>query len=250
MKKLWILMTVFILLSGVTLSVQAAETAETTSSPTTTATAESTSNPPADHGELTLLGGTAFNSQGNVRLSKHFDGIEIYKDNALKLGLLYRASDSFSVNAGVRYDFEDKASIPFGRVDAIIPFGDNLKIAVFGDQNYEGDQWTRYEAAVRIEVYNNLFIYSGVRGEFGYGVPTYSYNLNNEPYLFLRGDFNWKAGKFEFGLQPYLYICGEGIWFHNYTIKYHASNNVALVVNMNTLFDQSPKLLAGIQWKF
>lgn len=245
MKKLLTLMTVIILLCGIALSVQAVETTETT-----TTTSGSTSNPPAGHGELTLLAGTAFNSQGNIHLSKHFDAIEIYKDNALKLGMLYRASDSFSMNAGVRYDFEDKASIPFGRVDAIIPFGDNLKIAVFGDQNYEGDQWTRYEAAIRIEVYNNLFIYSGVRGDFGNGAPTYSYNPNNEATLFLRTDFNWKTGKFEFGLQPYLYICGEGIWFHNYTIKYHINNNIALMVNTNTLFDQTPKFLAGIQWKF
>lgn len=240
MKKLLVLVMVFILLSGLTLSVYGAESAETSAA----------TPPPADHGELTLLGGTVFNSQGNIHLSEHFDATEIYKDNALKLGVLYRPSDSFSVNAGLRHDFGDQATIPFGRVDAILPFGDNLHIVGFYEQNSDGDQWTRYELALQIEVYNNLYIYSGVRGDVGSGAPVYRYNPNKEPYFLLRGDFNWKAGKFEFGLQPYLYICGEGVFFHNYTIKYNVTDKVALVVNTNSLFDQNLKYLAGIQWKF
>lgn len=245
MKKLLVLIMGFILLCGVTLSVQAAEdTSSTTSSATETA------GVPVDHGQINILGGTVWNSEGDLHLSKHFDLTEIYKDDTLKLGILYRYSDAFRVNAGIRYDVETQTSVPFGRVDVIMPFGDNLKIVGYGSQNYYGVDWTSYEVAIRIEVFKNLFIYPGVRGEYGNTVPTYAYNLNNDPYLFLRGDFNWKTGKFDFGIQPYLYICGEGIWFHNYTIKYNVSEKVALMVNTNTLFDQKPKFLAGIQWKF
>lgn len=203
----------------------------------------------ASRTELTLLGGTDWVSEGNIQLSKSFDLTEVYEDQVLNLGIKYRASDSFMVNAGIRYDLKTQSSVPFGRVDAKVPFGDNLKIAGYAAQNYYGVDWTSYEVAIQIEVFKNLFIFPGVRGEYGNTVPTYAYNPNNDPYLFLRTDFQWKAGKFDFVIQPYLYICGEGVWFHNYSIKYHVSDNIALMVNSNTLFDQQPKFLAGLQWK-
>jgi opacity protein-like surface antigen len=243
MKKLLVLILGIILLCGAALSVQAAES-------TTTAATTETAKTPGEHGELTVLGGTQWDSQGDFHLSKHFALTEIYKDNVLNLGILYQNTDSFRVNAGIRYDTVTQGTVPFGKVDFKIPFGDNLKIAGYGAQNYYGNDWTSYEVAIQVEVFKNLFIYPGVRGEFGNTVPTYSYNLSNDPYLFLRGDFNWKSGKFDFAVQPYLYICGEGVWFHNYTVKYHMNDNLALVVNTNTLFDQKPKFLAGIQWKF
>lgn len=208
-----------------------------------------TETTPPGRCQLTFLGGTDWVSDGDIQLSKHFDLTEHYEDQILNLGLMYRASDSFMVNAGIRYDFITQSSVPFGKVDVKIPFGDNLKIAGYAAQNYFGVDWTSYEVAIQIEVFKNLFIFPGVRGEYGSTVPTYTYNPNNDPYLFLRGDFQWKAGKFDFMVQPYLYICGEGVWFHNYTIKYNASDKVALMVNSNTLFDQRPKFLAGLQWK-
>lgn len=243
MKKLLVLILGIILLCGVALSAHAAE------STTTDATTE-TAKTPGEHGQLTVLGGTQWDSQGDFHLSKHFSLTEVYRDNILNLGILYQNTDSFRVNAGIRYDTATQGTVPFGKVDFKIPFGDNLKIAGYGAQNYYGNDWTSYEVAVQIEVFKNLFIYPGVRGEYGNTVPTYAYNLDNDPYLFLRGDFNWKTGKFDFSVQPYLYICGEGVWFHNYSIKYRMNDNVALIVNANTLFDQKPKFLAGIQWKF
>lgn len=246
MKKLMVLIVGTLLLYGVNLPVQAAEN---TSSTTSTATTE-TAAIPGERGEITVLGGTQLDSKGDIRLSKSFALTEVYKDDVLNLGILYQNTDAFGLNAGIRYDTKTQSSVPFGKVDFKVPFGDNLKIAGYGAQNYYGTDWTSYEVAIQIEVFKNLFIYPGVRGEFGKSVPIYTYNLSNDPYLFLRGDFNWKAGKFDFGLQPYLYICGEGVWFHNYTIKYNMNDNVALVVNTNSMFDHKPKFLAGIQWKF
>lgn len=232
-KKLLIFIIANLLLGSLGFTVQAAE--------------NGTAGP--GRSKITVLGGTDLISEGNFQLSKSFDLTEAYEDQVLKLGIMYRASDSFMVNAGIRYDFTSQSSVPFGKVDAKIPFGDNLKIAGYAAQNYYGVDWTSYEVAIQIEVFKNLFVFPGVRGEYGNTVPTYAYNPNNEPYLFLRGDFQWKAGKFDFLIQPYLYICGEGVWFHNYSIKYNVNEKIALMVNTNTLFDQSPKFLAGLQWK-
>jgi hypothetical protein len=246
MKKVLVLIIGFTLLCGLAISAQAAEGG---TAATNTATTE-TGPIPGEQGQFILQGGTVWNSEGYIHLSKYFALTEVYKDDTLKLGVRYEPSDSFWVNAGVRYDTLDHSSVPFGRIDAKIPFGDNLKIVGYAAQNYFGVDWTSYEWAIQIEVFNNMFIYTGVRGEFGNTVPIYSYNQSNDPYLFLRGDFNWKAGNFGFSIQPYLYICGEGVWFHNYTIRYNASKNMAISLNSNTLFDQKPKFLLGVEWKF
>ena len=244
MHKMLSLVMGLILLLGLTVSVQAAETTDTTAPV------------PTDQGEVSALGGNGTYSLGKFSLFKDFNLIEIYNNeeydyqdiNALKVGLQFRPSDAFSISGGGRYDFITKETIPFGRFDFMLPFGDNLKIAGYCDQNYDGNNWANFEAAIRIEVYNHLYVFSGIRGEFGDEAPAYSYNPDNEPCLFLRGDFNWKAGRFDFSVQPYLYI--QGIWFHDYTIKYNFSDRVALVFNMNSLFDENVRCRAGLQWKF
>jgi hypothetical protein len=229
MKKLFSLMLGFIFLFVTVISVQAAETS-------------------SDNQITALFGRDLSIFSGNYNLSDHFGLTGIYKDNALKAGLFYRGSDAFKITAGVRYDSVQPETIPFGRLDFILPFGDNLKFNGYCAQNYDGAEWTQYEASFRIEAFEKQYIHAGIRGDLGNGAPLYSYNPTGEPYLFIKGDFYWKAGNFDFTLQPYLYI--RGVWFDDYTIKYNFNPNLALALNYYSDFNQVNYLLAGIQWRF
>ena len=145
-----------------------------------------------------------------------------------------------------------------------MPFGDTLKFTGYIDQNYrgiywnpdeaakaaldhqdyKGSNWNRYEAALGIEVYDNCFILPGVR----YETVDYDYNPTKEAFLFIKGDVNLHAGKFDFGIQPYFYI--RGMWFDDYTIKYHINDRAAIILNANSLFDRVIRVKAGVEWKF
>ncbi len=199
--------------------------------------------------QITALFGRDLSSfTGNYILSKQFDLAGEYKDNALKAGIAYHWSDAFKITAGVRYEPNQQATVAFERFDFMLPFGDNLKFDGYYVNNYDGFDWSQYETAFRIEVFDKQYIRAGVRGDFGDGAPRYSYNPDLEPFFFLKGNFYWKTGKFDFALQPYLLI--RGVWFDDYTVKYYFNQNIALALNYRTDFNQMSYLLGGIQWRF
>jgi hypothetical protein len=229
MKKLFSLMLGFIFLFATVISVQAAETSL--------------------NGQITALFGRDLSTiRGSYNLSDHFGLVGEYINNASKVGVFYRGSDAVKITAGVRYDPIQQETMTFGRFDFRLPFGDNLKFDGYCAQNYDGFEWTQYEATFRIEVFDKQYIHAGVKGDLGNGAPLYSYNPNGEPYLFIKGDFYWKAGSFDFILKPYLYI--RGVWFDDYTVKYNFNQQMALAINYYTDFNQVTYLLGGIQWKF
>ncbi len=171
-----------------------------------------------------------------------------YQYDAVTTGLKYRIADKFGLKAGVRYDTDTKDYNGYGGIDFFIPFGTNLRLAGFYDAGYRGKDWTRYEAAVRIQMYPRVFLYAGVRGENGSDIIKYDYNEDNQPLLFLRGDMDWQWGKWELHLQPMLHI--EGEFFHDYDLKYHVSDNTSLVFNINSQYDEDAKYRLGFEHKF
>jgi hypothetical protein len=150
---------------------------------------------------------------------------------------------------GANYDTIDKETVPYGGFDYQTRFGDSsLNLYAAYNYNYQGKDWADYETSIRIQMYERFFIYAGVRGDVGEGAPTYDYNTDKEPELFLRGDLNWNWGKFEFNMRPMIYVTAQ--WFHDYTIKYPINDRTTLMVNMNSLYDNQMKYRAGVQFKF
>ncbi len=171
-----------------------------------------------------------------------------YSDDALKTGLYYHLSDKIGIKAGARYDVDAEKTNAYGGLDFSIPFGDNLRIAGFYDSGFEGKNWNRYEAAVRIQMYDKHFLYAGVRGENGTDAPDYDYNEDHQPLLFLRGDFTWQWKQWEVSLRPILHIQGD--FFHDYDLKYKLNEDTKLVFNVNSQYEQMAKYRVGFERKF
>ena len=181
-------------------------------------------------------------------LSNSFDVDLKYHEDALKTGVYYHLSDKIGIKAGARYDLDAEKTNAYGGIDFSIPFGDNLRIAGFYDSGFEGEKWDRYEAAVRIQMYEHHFLYAGVRGEEGKDATVYEYNEDKQPMLFLRGDFTWQWKQWEVALRPMLHIQGD--FFHDYDLKYNVNKDTKLVFNVNSQYEQVAKYRLGFERKF
>lgn len=159
----------------------------------------------------------------------------------------YQFFDSFGVKAGVRYDLNEKDTLVTGGFNFLIPFG-SIKFAGDYERNLNGYDWSSYETSFRILMYENLYIYAGVRGDIGKDAPIYNYNKSGEPLLFIKADCNVRWPKIELNLQPLLYI--HGYLLHNYSFKYNFNDRTALLININDLYDRQLKYEIGLEWKF
>jgi hypothetical protein len=215
-------------------------------------------------GDFTALAGNKSLMQGSYQLTDHLslngDMEELYSyleeandnklDYFLRTDLHYQVTDWLGVKAGGRYDSESGETIPYGGFDFFSPFGtSNLKLTGYYDYNYQGKDWSSYEWAWRIEMYQNQFIYAGIRGDGGKGFTTkYSYNLDNDPLFFIRGDFNWQGSKFGFNFRPLLYATGYILT--DSTLKYNLNDRTNIVLNISDYYDRDLKYRLGLQYKF
>jgi hypothetical protein len=171
------------------------------------------------------------------------------KDNFLRTDLHYQITDWLGVKMGGRYDSETSETIPYGGFDFVTPFGSsNIKFSGFYNYNYEGKDWANYEFAWRIEMYSHQYIYAGVRGDNGDGIVRYSYNTENDPQFFLRGDFRWEGKKYSMNFRPLLYATGEV--FTDTSFKYTLNDRTNIVLNFNDYYDHDMKYRMGIEHKF
>lgn len=213
--------------------------------------------------ETTLLvtdggfGSTKFN------LTDKFSITGIYEDELLKAGLRYDFSDRFGVEVGQVYDDHDdrddntEDSFTYGGIDFVLPFGNHLDIYGSYNTNYRGENWDNYEVALKIQMFKNHYIYSGISGDTGAGVPLMKYNEERHegPHMFLRGDFSWYWRKASISLRPLLFV--KGYFYHDYTFKYHLKENASIVLNVNNYdYNQNTddpgdiRYLAGVEFKF
>lgn len=221
-----------------------ADTANTVAPENPAQTAES----PQYQGVISGLLGNQNSFTGSYGWNGQLDLETAFQDDRLKAGLHYQVSEAIGIKAGLRYDFPTGQSSAYEGFDFLIPFGTNLKLSGFVDQNYEGANWTRYETTVRIEAFPNQYIFAGVRGDWGNGAPIYDYRPTQEAILFLKGDFGWNWGKVGLDLDPVLYV--EGFWFHDYTLSYHMNDRTSLLVNVDSRYDRTVKYQAGLSYKF
>lgn len=239
---------------GLTLGIGFGAYADTVSGTNDAANTATTENPvqpsetPQYQGEISGLVGNQNQAEGSYRLNDQLNLESAFKDDSLKAGLHYQLSEAIGLKAGLRYDFPDGQSSAYEGFDFLVPFGTNLKLSGFVDQNYEGNDWTRYETAVRIEMFPKQYIFAGVRGDWGSGAPTYPYRPSKEAILFLKGDFGWTWGKVGLSLDPVLYV--EGYWFHDYTLSYQINDRTSLLVNVDSRYDRELKYQAGVSLKF
>ena len=205
---------------------------------------------PSYRGELTGMGGTKSMGQLDYQLGEHFS-VAAFSENGLSnLGLGFQPFNWLAIKGGYTYDSAIQESFPFGELKFDLPFGtNNLRLSGSYDYDYYGKDWSTYEAALRIQMYQHIFLYAGVRGDAGDLAPSYSYNQDREAMLFLRGQLGWTFGKWELDLEPLLYL--NGTLLHDYTVKYHLNDRVNLMVNGNTLYEnQDFYYRAGFQIKF
>lgn len=201
-------------------------------------------------GSVTGLAGDSWLVEGDYQFS---DGLKLTGDydeaaERFRSGIEYDLSDRWGVKAGARYDSDLEDWGFYGGIDFVIPFGNNLGLTGFYDSNYEGEDWDRYEAAVRIEMYPGHFIYAGVMGNTGDGVPIYDYNLDNEGMLFIRGDFDWSFGRWGIEIEPVLLVVGE--FFHDYSFTYQCTDQLDLVLNVESLHDNETEFRLGARYQF
>jgi hypothetical protein len=201
-----------------------------------------------DRGSVTALFGAKGSGMVNYHLGDKLDLSGGYEDYQYKAGFYYRPWEPIGFKAGVRTGEKERETAAYGGFDFLIPFGTNLKLAGFYDTGYKGPDWNRYEAAVRIQMYERVFLYAGIRGENGSGAPVYEYNDDGEALLFLRGDIGWKWNKLELRLQPTMHIQGD--YFHNYELKYHFNDQTAALLNVNSEFDETVRVRMGFEHKF
>ena len=187
-----------------------------------------------------------------LELTTRYDTSEA--EDSLKLGVIYQFSDRFGLQAGVRYDTEavdpESELLGYGGFNYSLPLGNNLRVTGFYTNNYEDEDWVRYESAIRIQMYPDHYLYVGVRGDTGDGAKAqaYSYNPDQEPLVFMRGDFSWQWNKFSINLRPLLHIKGSA--FHDYDFKYAFNDQSTLVLNMSSLYDRDIRFRLGLQYKF
>lgn len=228
LKRFLLGLTLIFLLTGIAAQVQAAETSY--------------------KGEVTgLLGNEALGSL-KYSLSDALKLDALIERENLRTGLHYQLSDQLGVKAGVAYNLDQKETIGYGGFDYKIPFGANLKIVGFYDRNYQGKDWSRYEAALRIEMYPQQFLLAGVKGDDGKGALIYDFNTDEEPLFFIRGNFAWQWKKLNIKVDPTLYV--QGYFFNDYTFTYNVSDRTNLVLNVNNQYNDGIKYRAGIQMKF
>jgi hypothetical protein len=244
-KKIAFIFTILLLL-GITIPAQAEENANTSK------------------GDFIALAGTKSLVQGdykltnNLTLNGEYGAVSDYleknkydgdKDNFLRTDLHYQITDWLGVKMGGRYDSETSETIPYGGFDFVTPFGsNNLKFSGFYNYNYEGKNWADYEFAWRIEMYSHQYIYVGVRGDHGDGFIPYSYNTENDPQFFLRGDITGEWKKFGMNFRPLLYATGE--MFTDTNFKYTLTDRTNIVLNFNDYYDHDMKYRLGIEHKF
>lgn len=188
--------------------------------------------------EVMLLGNDGGYGWAQFHLSNSVSVTGVYEDELVKLGLRYDPSERFGIKAGQVYNPDNEETFTYGGLNFVMPFGNSLNIAGFYDTNYKAEDWDRYEAALKIQMAKNHFIYAGIRGDSG-NVPELKYNKDNleEPHLFLRGEFNWYLKKVSISLNPLLYI--KGYYYHDYTFKYHINETASIVLNVNN-YDDNP----------
>lgn len=202
-------------------------------------------------GEFIGLAGNESLGQGSYLLTDNLKWIATtLEESTLITGLRYELSDRWGVTIGGRYDSELEETAPYGGFDFYMPFfgSNNLKLTGFYDFNYNGEDWNSYEIALRIQMYQNVFIDAGVRGDEGDGYQPYDYNESKEPLLFLRLDCNGQWGKFSLRAQPLLYV--TGIILYNSDLKYKLNDRTNLVLNVSNFYDQQDKYRLGIEYKF
>lgn len=207
--------------------------------------------------EVILLGNEEGFGSAKFYLTDKFSITGVYEDELLKAGLRYDLSERFGIKVGEVYNHDIEDTFTYGGFDFMVPFGNNLNVYGMYDANYMGEDWNRYEAALKIQMFNNHNIYAGVRGDTGDGVPEMKYNEEHleGPHLFLRGDFSWYWKKVTLSLNPLLYV--KGYYYHDYTFKYHLKENANIVLNVNN-FDYNSnnsndgklKYRAGFEFKF
>lgn len=207
--------------------------------------------------EVTMLFTDGGFGSAKFYLTDKFSVTGVYENELLKAGLRYDFSERFGVKAGQVYDDNSEASFTYGGIDFVLPFGNNLNIYGFYDTNYRGEDWDNYEVALQIQMFKNHYIYSGVSGDSGAGVPDMKYNQERHegPHMFLRGDFSWYWKKASISLRPLLFV--KGYYYHDYTFKYHLKENASIVLNVNNFdynkYSSDPgdiKYLAGVEFKF
>lgn len=206
-------------------------------------------------GEFTVLGGSPGFVGLNYDFSQKWSFSGQYEEGILHSGIIYQPSDRFGLQLGLRYDIDAKESIGYGRLDYSIPFGSNLRFHGYVDTNYEGKDWTTYETAIRIELYPDQYLHVGFRGDTGDGFQGWDYNidddgnLDKDPMIFLKGDFHWLLKKrLDINLRPLLYV--KGTYLHDYDIKYLFNERMALMLNINSLYDNDYHYRLGFQIKF
>jgi hypothetical protein len=184
------------------------------------------------------------------------------KDYFFRTDLHYQITDWIGVKIGGRYDSNRNVSdqntsdksdtMPYGEFDFLTPFGTNgLKFTGYYNYNYEGKDWANYEFAWRFEVYENQYIYTGVRGDSGKGfkpIDYYDYNQDNDPLFFIRGDFNGQWGKWGLKFRPLLFATGYILT--DTTLKYKLSDRNNVVLNISDYYDRDLKYRLGFEHKF
>jgi hypothetical protein len=202
--------------------------------------------------ELGLMGGNDGRAWAGLWLGKSLQFNFLYEDEVYRSGFLWQPSANFGLKLGSRYDPDAEEADSYAGIDFKIPFGNNLQFAGWFDYNYTGPEWSRYEAAVRIEMFKNKFIHAGVRGDSGDGFVPYDFNLENDPAIFLKGELGWslKEGKFDIQLRPMLYI--KGTYFHDYDFAYNFGKNrkTSLLIKIDSLYDTELHYSAGLRWRF
>jgi hypothetical protein len=201
-----------------------------------------------------MLGNVDHNFGVNYRLGENLmivgeyqtDSQSDVQNNVIKAGIDFHLFDTIRLFLGSRYDPATQNSVLYNGIDFAIPFGVNLALTGAYDYNVNGVDWSRYEAALRIQAYESVYLLAGVRGETG-TVP-YLPVEEQKPTLFLKVDGEWVWGKVGLKIQPYLYV--QGILLHDYTLEYQFSDRTSLVVNYKDTFDRRPHYQGGIRWRF
>jgi hypothetical protein len=199
-----------------------------------------------------VLGGNQTMGKLDLALGDHFQLQGFSQDGVSNVGLRFQPAEWFGIRAGATYESDIKETTPYGGLDFNMHFGtNNLRLKGYYDYNYYGKDWSQYEVALRIQMYEHLFLDAGVRGDVGNNAPVYSYNSSKEALLFLRGVFDWTSakGRWTLNLHPVLYV--NGTFLHDYTIKYNINGNTSIMANCNTLYDPAVfNYRAGLQIRF
>lgn len=208
--------------------------------------------------EVVLLANDDGFGSGKFYLTDKLSITGVYEDELFKAGFRYQPSERFGIKAGEVYNHDTEDNFTYGGIDFMLPFGNNLNLIGLYDTNYKGKDWDSYEATIKIQMFKNHYIYAGVCGDTGDGVPEkmkYNEERREGPHMFLRGDFNWYWKKVSVELNPVLFV--KGYYYHDYTFKYHLKENASIVLNVNNFDyninnsnDGSIKYLAGFEFKF